>query len=134
MSPPSQHALGHLFCSTNASKKNLTIYLHIATQQSTSARMVSAARHARPTLTKKDGDDEEIKLISSRKQRSEAMKTESVKADKRTMVLFKSIRDQNWEDVLKHLDYYERDAKQWIEEVNDDGSKRWRSLPIHLVS
>ena len=62
------------------------------------------------------------------------MKTESVKADKRTMVLFKSIRDQNWEDVLKHLDYYERDAKQWIEEVNDDGSKRWRSLPIHLVS
>lgn len=88
----------------------------------------------RPTLKKREDDDGDINLISTRKDKSAAAKKESVKANERGVYLFKCIKDQKWDDVLKHLDYYERDAKNWIEEVNDDGSKRWRSLPIHLVS
>lgn len=87
----------------------------------------------RPTLKKREDDDGDINLISTRKDKSAAAKKESVKANERGVYLFKCIKDQKWDDVLKHLDYYERDAKNWIEEVNDDGSKRWRSLPIHLV-
>ena len=81
-----------------------------------------------------DDDDRDINLISTRKERSMAMKRESVKATKRSTMLYKSIKDENWDRVLQHLDYHERDAKHWIEELNEDGTKRWRSLPIHLVS
>jgi hypothetical protein len=89
----------------------------------------------RPILVRQgDDDDGEVQLISTKQQKSQAMKTQSVKADKRSMILFKYIKDKSWKDVLQHLDYYERDAYNWIEEVNDDGTKRWRSLPIHLVS
>lgn len=88
----------------------------------------------RPILVRQgDDDDGEVKLISTKQQKSQAMKTQSVKADKRSMILFKYIKDKSWTDVLQHLDYYERDAYNWIEEVNDDGTKRWRSLPIHLA-
>jgi hypothetical protein len=96
--------------------------------------MVLRNAPGRPTLIRKDEDDGEVKLITTRKQRSQAMKIQSVKADKRCLVLFQYIKDTKWKEVLQHLDYYERDACHWIEEVNDDGSKRWRSLPIHLVS
>ena len=61
------------------------------------------------------------------------MRKESVKATKRAMAFFKLIKAGKWDEVLRHLDYYESDAKQWIEENNEDGSERWKSLPIHLV-
>ncbi len=57
-----------------------------------------------------------------------------VVANKSAKKLYKFIKGEQWNEVLRHLSYNESDCKQWIEEVNDDGSKRWRSLPIHLVS
>jgi len=104
-------------------------------QASTIVPMQTKQIHRRPRLTKAlQEDDADINFISSRKEKSEARKKDSVKATKRSVTLFNRIREKKWDAVLKHLDYYERDATNWIEEVNDDGSKRWRSLPIHLVS
>ncbi len=105
------------------------IHIHVQTMVVRNASVIPG----RPTLLGQEDDEGEVKLITTRKQKSEAMKIQSVKAEKRCLVLFKYIKDQSWSEVLQHLDYYERDASHWIEEVNDDGTKRWRSLPIHLV-
>jgi len=80
-----------------------------------------------------NGCQDNINLISTRAQKRTAMKKEAVNATKRAMALFKVIKAEKWDEVLRHLDYYESDAKQWIEENNEDGSVRWKSLPIHLI-
>ena len=119
------------------SGKDLEVNLLSTREEKSQAMKNQSARMKnRPILVRQGGDDDdgEVKLISTKQQKSQAMKTQSAKADKRSMILFKYIKDKSWNDVLQHLDYYERDAYNWIEEVNDDGTKRWRSLPIHLVS
>ena len=103
-------------------------------EASVTAPMKISQTRQRPKLTKAHEEEEEINFISSRKQKSEARKKDSVKATNRSITLFNRIKEKKWDAVLEHFDYYERDATNWIEEVNDDGSKRWRSLPIHLVS
>lgn len=103
-------------------------------QNAVTAPVEATATKERPKLCNAKTNSGEINLISSRKQKSEARKKETVKASKRSITLYNKIRGCKWDEVLQHLDYYERDATNWIEEVNQDGSKRWRSLPIHLVS
>jgi hypothetical protein len=61
-------------------------------------------------------------------------KPTSVKGSVSIVLLYKNIKARDWEEVMRNLDKNENIAKNWIEEVNPDGSLRWRSLPIHLVS
>jgi len=103
-------------------------------ENAVTAPVKATATKERPKLSNAKTNNDEINLISSRKQKSEARKKETVKASKRSITLYNKIKGCKWDEVLQHLDYYERDATNWIEEVNQDGSKRWRSLPIHLVS
>ena len=56
-----------------------------------------------------------------------------IQATTRCATLFGYIKEKKWDDLLHKLDYYESDASEWIEEKNDDGTTRWRSLLIHLV-
>lgn len=78
-------------------------------------------------------EEQEVNLITSRKQLSQARKMESLRVKKSIRELVSLIKDEKWDDVLAHLYDYEHDADSWIEETNKDGSLRWRSLPIHFA-
>jgi phage gp46-like protein len=88
--------------------------------------------YRRPGLLERR-ENVEVNLITSRKELSASRKNKSLQATARCEILFGLIREKKWEEVLQKLDYYESDAKQWIEEHNDDGTTRWKSLLIHLV-
>ncbi len=78
-------------------------------------------------------DDNEINLVTSRKGLSAARKKNAIEATARCVTLFGFVKAKKWDDLVHKLDYYESDAREWIEEKNDDGSTRWKSLIIHLV-
>ena len=89
---------------------------------------------SRPGLLRSQENHDKINLISSRKEMSTARKKKSLQSTTRCALLFGLIKEKKWDEVLHKLDYYESDAKEWIEENNDDGTTRWKSLLIHLVS
>ncbi len=57
----------------------------------------------------------------------------TLKASDRCKTLLSFIREKKWDEFLQRLEYHEEDAREWIEEDNDDGTPRWKSLLIHLV-
>ena len=75
-------------------------------------------------------DDEPVILLSSRGDKGKALHYRS----QRALKLHQNIKEKNWDAVLQLLHYRETDSRIWIEELNEDGSRRWKSLPIHLVS
>ena len=83
-------------------------------------------------ILSKDSNDE-INLISSRKDLGSTRKQNAIRASSRCKKLFDFIRGKKWDDFLQALEYHEEDAREWIEEENDDGTPRWKSLFIHLV-
>jgi len=64
----------------------------------------------------------------------ETKKKSCIKASTRCTELLGCVKDKNWSQLLQKLEYHENDAREWIEELNDDGTTRWKSLLIHLVS
>ena len=78
-------------------------------------------------------DEDDVNLATSRKQLGAARKENSIKATARCAKLFGLIKQKKWDEFLQNLEYHESDARQWIEEKNDDNTTRWRSLLIHLV-
>ena len=48
--------------------------------------------------------------------------------------VFQFINDGKWSELLDFLDHFVDAASEWVTEHNPDGTVRWRSLPIHLVS
>ena len=91
------------------------------------------AREQRPGLLQSQENVKDINLISSRKDLGAARAKKAIQATARCATLYGFIKEKKWDEVLLKLDYNESDAREWIEEENDDGSTRWRSLLIHLV-
>ena len=79
-------------------------------------------------------DQDIFKIVPSNKSLNVVRKKTSIEATTRCTVLFGYIKEKKWDALLEKLAYFESDAKEWIEEKNDDGSTRWKSLLIHLVS
>ena len=87
----------------------------------------------RPSLLSIGDDDHEVNLITSRKELSATRRHKSIQATSRCAQLYKLIKEKKWKEFLEKLDYNESDSLEWIEENNDDGTVRWKSLLIHLV-
>ena len=77
-----------------------------------------------------DYGDEPILLLSSRGDKKKALHHRM----QRSIKMHHFIKENKWQEVIESLNYRETDSRIWIEENNEDGSKRWKSLPIHLVS
>lgn len=72
-------------------------------------------------------DDEKSRSLLTRKP-------VSVKGSSSIVLLYQNIQERNWDKVFVLLEKNVHNSKSWVEEFNPDGSLRWRSLPIHLVS
>lgn len=94
------------------------------------------------TNTSSNCDEPSPKLDISSLQREDSensrplftRKPVSVKGSAGIVLLYQNIQDRNWDEVIERFEKNEHNSKSWIEEVNPDGSLRWRSLPMHLVS
>ena len=75
-------------------------------------------------------DDEPVIFLSSRGDKSKALHYRMQRSNK----MHTCIKEKKWQEVINLLHYRETDSRIWIEENNEDGSRRWKSLPIHLVS
>lgn len=68
-------------------------------------------------------------------ENDDGSKSKGVKTqiEAKSIDLYWCIKDKKWNEFMDRLDYREDDAREWIKEINSDGTERWKSLPIHLL-
>lgn len=66
--------------------------------------------------------------------RTSVNKYAKVAKDEISSEVFKLIQQGEWSQLLDFLNHFRNAACEWITEHNADGTVRWRSLPLHLVS